>query len=515
MFLGILNKICRAKSFAVTKRSYVRFLVLHGIRNFIFVMLVTFRYFLATTLLVAVLTSCNQSQKVNFTTAPEVALDLDAIVKRGYINALVDNNSISYFIYKGQPMGYEYELLNLFAEHLNVDLKIQVTSGIDRAIDQLNKGEGDIIAFPLTVTKERNKYVAFSNPHFDSYQVLVQRKPDHWRRMTLDAINDTLIRNPVQLIGREVHVLAGSSFETRLEHLSEEIGGDILIRRDTASLESESLMRKVAMGEIDFTVADHMMARVNASYYPNLDISTPVGVAQQVAWAGRKNSPKLLEAMNEWLAGVKKEATFMVIYNRYFKSPRTSLVRMQSDYSSMGGNMLSPFDSLIRKGANTLGWDWRLLASLIYQESRFLPKGESWAGARGLMQLMPRTATEFGAFDLDDPRQSIDAGVGYLKFLDNYWLNKIPDMEERLKFVLASYNVGLSHVVDARKLAEKYGKDPQHWYDNVEFFLSRKSEPEFYRDPIVTAGYCKCEEPINYVRDILDRYEEYKIHIAS
>lgn len=205
----------------------------------------------------------------------------------------------------------------------------------------------------------------------------------------------------------------------------------------------------------------------------------------------------------------------MVIYNRYFKSPRTSLVRMQSDYSSMGGNMLSPFDSLIRRGANTLGWDWRLLASLIYQESRFLPQGESWAGARGLMQLMPRTATEFGAFDLDDPRQSIDAGVGYLKFLQDYWSKKVPDAEERLKFILASYNVGLSHVVDARKLAEKYGKDPQRWYEHVEFFLSRKSEPEYYRDPIVTAGYCKCEEPINYVRDILDRYEEYKIHIAS
>src|SRR5690606_36819661 len=173
-------------------------------------------------------------------------------------------------------------------------------------------------------------------------------------------------------------------------HLSEEIGGDIDIIRDTASLESESLIRKVAHGEIEYTIADQMLARVNASYYPDLDINTPVSVAQQVAWATRMNSPQLLEAINDWLVGIKKEATFMVIYNRYFKSPRTSAVRMRSEYSSMGGNMLSPFDSLIRQGANTLGWDWRLLASLIYQESRFLPNGESWAGAKGLMQLMPR-----------------------------------------------------------------------------------------------------------------------------
>ncbi|HEU5145784.1 MAG TPA: transporter substrate-binding domain-containing protein, partial [Chryseosolibacter sp.] len=417
--------------------------------------------------------------------------DLDEIIARGYINALVDNNSISYFIYKGQPMGYEYELLNLFAEHIGVDLKIKVTSGVDRAIDQLNKGEGDIIAFPLTITKERNKYVTFSNPHFNSHQVLVQRKPDNWRQMTLDAINDSVIRNPVNLIGKNVHVLAGSSFETRLKHLSEEIGGDVVIHADTTASESESLIRRVALGEIEYTVADHMIARVNASYYPNLDINTPISVAQQVAWATRKNSPKLLEEMNRWLGAIKKEATFMVIYNRYFKSPRTSLIRMKSEYSSMGGNMLSPFDSLIRQGADTLGWDWRLLASLIYQESRFLPKNESWAGARGLMQLMPRTANEFGAFDLDDPRQSISAGVGYLKFLDNYWRNKIADPGERLKFILASYNVGLSHVIDARRLAEKYGRDPQVWYGNVEYYLSQKSEPEFYRDPIVTAGYCK------------------------
>jgi membrane-bound lytic murein transglycosylase F len=459
--------------------------------------------------------ACERAPDTNFTASPEVDLDLEAIIERGYINALVDNNSVSYFIYKGEPMGYEYELLNLFAKHLGVDLKIKVTSGVDRAIDQLNRGEGDIIAFPLTITKERTKYVTFSRPHFNSYQVLVQRKPANWRQMTLDAIDDAVIRNPVDLIGKPVYVLAGSSFEQRLVHLSEEIGGDIDIIRDTASLESESLIRKVAHGEIEYTIADQMLARVNASYYPDLDINTPVSVAQQVAWATRMNSPQLLEAINDWLVGIKKEATFMVIYNRYFKSPRTSAVRMRSEYSSMGGNMLSPFDSLIRQGANTLGWDWRLLASLIYQESRFLPNGESWAGAKGLMQLMPRTANEFGAFDLEDPRQSIRAGVGYLNFLQNYWMNKIQDPNERLKFILASYNVGLSHVIDARRLAEKYGKDPQVWFDNVEYYLAQKSDPEFYRDPIVTAGYCKCEEPIGYVRDILARYEEYKIHIAS
>jgi membrane-bound lytic murein transglycosylase F len=428
---------------------------------------------------------------------------------------LVDNNSISYFIYKGQPMGYEYELLNLLARHLNVDLKIKVTSGVERAIDLLNTGQGDILAFPLTVTKDRTRYVSFTKPHFNTYQVLVQRKPDNWRRMGIDDINARLIRNPVDLVGKEVHVLPGTSFELRLKNLSEEIGGDIIIHRDTSSTESESLMRKVAFGDIPYTVSDHMMANVNASYYPNLDVNTPISVMQQVAWATRKNSPQLVEALNAWLSKIKKEATFMVIYSRYFKSPRTSLIRMKSDYSSLGGNKLSPFDDLIKQGAQQLGWDWRLLASLVYQESHFLPQGESWAGARGLMQLMPSTAKRFGAVNLDDPRQSIKAGVGYLKYLDKYWAKRVTDPAERLKFVLASYNAGLTHITDARKLARKHGKDPNLWNENVEYFLTKKSDPRFYRDPVVMAGYCKCEEPVNYVKDVLDRYDEYKIHIAS
>jgi membrane-bound lytic murein transglycosylase F len=473
------------------------------------------RYFVGVLMVFAACLSCNRPPVPNFTTNPEVEIDLQEIKKRGYINVLVDNNSLSYFIYKGQPMGYEYELLNLLAKEMDVALKIKVTSGIEQAIDQLNKGKADVLAFPLTITKDRTKYLNFTKAHFNTYQVLVQRKPDNWRRMNLDDITESLIRNPVELVGKEVFVLPGTSYELRLKNLSEEIGGDILIQRDTAAAESESLIRKVAMGEIPYTVADHMIANVNASYYPNLDVNTPISVLQQVAWATRKNSPKLQEEINRWLTKIKKEATFMVIYNRYFKSPRTSLIRMQSDYSSLGGNKLSPFDSLLRQGAVQLGWDWRLLASLVYQESHFRPKGESWAGARGLMQLMPRTAKQFGAINLDDPVQSIRAGVKYLKYLDKYWSKKITDPDERLKFILASYNVGLSHIIDARKLAEKHGRDPMVWADNVEFYLIKKSDPKFYRDPVVMAGYCKCEEPVNYVRDILERFDEYKIHIAS
>lgn len=493
------------------------FSVLEGIVTFASSMLARSRYFLTTGILLVMGFSCNSPQNNGFDSQPSVRHDLKSIQKRGYITALVDNNSVSYFIYKGRPMGYEYELLQMLAKRLNVRLTIKVTSGIERAMEQLNAGEGDILAYPLTINKPRKQWVAFTIPHFNTYQVLVQRKPKNWPSLTYDQIQDQLVRNPSELSGKEVHVIPGSSFEMHLNHLSEELGSDIRVKTDSSTAESESLIRKVALGEIDYTVADHTMAQVNAAYYPNLDVSTVLSLPQQIAWAVRKNSPELLTVVNDWLLTIKKEPTFMVVYNRYFRSPRTSLVRMKSEYFSYGGNKLSPYDDLIKEGAQRLGWDWRLLAALVYQESRFNPYGESWAGARGLMQLMPETARRFGAKNLNDPQQSLTAGVDFLKFLDDYWSKSVPDSSERLKFVLASYNAGLSHIVDAKNLTQKYGSDSDtaRWGNNVEAFLLKKSEVKFYRDPVVTAGYCKCEEPVHYIKDVLERYEEYCLHIKE
>ncbi|MCI0750291.1 MAG: transporter substrate-binding domain-containing protein [Flammeovirgaceae bacterium] len=464
-------------------------------------------------LFIQLITACQQNKNDKFSSKPEVEIDLDEIKKRGVLNVLIDNNSFSYFIYKGEPKGYEYELLQLLAKHLKVRLNIKVISGVENSIDQLNHGEGDILAFPMTVTKERRKFVSFTRAHFHTYQVLVQRKPDNWRTITQDEINKQLIRNPTELIGKEVHVMKASSFVNRLKSLSDEIGGDIIIKEDSVEFESESLVQRVVKGEIQYTVADHMIAMVNASYYPDLDVATPLSLPQQIAWATRKNSPELLKAVNAWLDEIKKEPTFMVIYNRYFKSPRSSRNRFKSDYSSLGGKKISKYDDIIKEEASRLGWDWRLLAAVIYEESRFQPKDESWAGARGLMQLMPATAREFGAENPDNPKQNIRAGVNYMKYLDRYWSKTVLDSLERLPFVLASYNVGLSHIIDARKLAEKYGDDPTVWKNHVEAYLLKKSEPKYFRDPLAVAGYCKCEEPVNYVRDVLSTFEEYKLHI--
>ena len=464
-------------------------------------------------LLVLLFCSCGAPEKEEerFAQKPLVRFDLSQIRKRGFITALVDNNSVSYFIYKGNSMGYEYELLKRLADELHVSLRIRLIVNIEEAIDLLNKGEGDVIAFPLTVTEERKQYMTFTKTHFVTSEVLIQKKSSGLTDSSQLAEQE-LIRNPAQLIGKDVYVKKGSSFKSRLQSLSAQVGGTINIIEDNDDEETEALIRKVALGEIKYTVNDQIFAAVNATYYPDLDIETEISESQQIAWAMRKNSPELLAATNRWLSKIKRQGTFRIIYKKYFNSPRTSLIRMNSDFSSISGGSLSRYDDQIKAGAELIGWDWRLLAALIYQESHFDPRAESWAGATGLMQLMPATLKQYRVHDVYNPDQNMNAGVRFLKYLDKLWSRTVKDSTERAKFVLASYNVGLSHVVDARNLARKYGKNPKLWEDHVEFYLLKKSNPKYYRDPVVRAGYCRCTGPVVYVKEVLQRYEEYRAH---
>ncbi|HXH19339.1 MAG TPA: transglycosylase SLT domain-containing protein, partial [Chitinophagales bacterium] len=164
--------------------------------------------------------------------------------------------------------------------------------------------------------------------------------------------------------------------------------------------------------------------------------------------------------------------------------------------------------------ARRIGWDWRLLAALIYEESQFDAASCSWAGAEGLMQLVTTTGLRFGALDLSNPEQNVMAGTAYLQYLETHWKD-IPDSAERMKFVLASYNVGEGHVRDAMRLAEKYGADPFRWEGNVAVYLVKKSQPKYYNDAAATSGYCRGTAAVTYVKQVLERYAHYRQRIEA
>lgn len=438
-----------------------------------------------------------------------VQLDLPAIKKRGYITAIVDNSSTGYFIYKGQSMGYEYELLQLLSKHLGVELKLKVIPSMEQAFKMLQLGEGDIVAYSLTITKARKKYFAFTNSHYSTRQVLVQRKPEGWRSMALHEIDRQMIRDPMQLMGKEVHVRKGSSYVERLQNLSHEIGGDIIIVEEERETETEEMILNLMNKKYDYIVADETVAKVNAAYYPDIDVQTAISFPQRIAWALRKNSPQLQMSINKWMKQMKKEPTFNVIYNRYFNNNRISAIRIKSDFHSRQGSGLSPYDTLLKLAADTLHWDWRLLASQMFQESRFEPNEKSWAGAVGLFQIMPETGAMYGYKDLYDPNENVKAAIAHINYLDKHWSKKVSDSVDRKKIILGSYNVGLGHILDARALARKYGEDDSKW-DVIAKYLLLKSKPEYYQDPVVKSGYARGSEPVQYVSHILNRYNQYK-----
>lgn len=438
--------------------------------------------------------------------------DLDKIKNRGKLIALTDNSSTSFYIYKGDSMGYEYELLNAFAKKIGVQLHMVVAKDMNKIFEQLNNNEVDIIAANLTVTKERLRQVDFTEPLMYVSQVLVQRKPYGWEHMTRNEINKKLVRNAIDLSGKSIHVRRGSSFYSRLVSLSEEIGEKINIIEVPGEYDTEQLISKVANGEIDYTVADENVALSNQTYYSNIDVGTPISFPQKIAWAVRKKSPLLVKELNNWVEERKNSQENILVYNKYFKTIKKTFSKGDdTKYLSYSNGIISEYDELIKLYSQKINWDWQLLASMIYQESRFSPSAKSWAGANGFMQLVPTTAKHYGLDTVNaTAEQSLRAGTSYILDLDRYWKNYIPDKPERIKFILASYNVGLGHVIDARNLALKYGKDPNSWYNNVEYMILQKSNPMIYNDPIVKCGYCRGQETFLYVREILNRYRHYK-----
>ncbi len=433
--------------------------------------------------------------------------DLPGILERGVLKATTDYNSTNYFIYRGQPMGFHLDLLKLFSRHIGVELEVFVSNDLNENFSCLMaEDECNIIAMDLTVTRSRRDLFSFTEPHSQTRQVLVQQRPEDWYNMRSSEVEDHLVRSQLDLAGKTIHVQKNSSHLIRLKNLMEEIGDTIYIVE--ADQETEQLIERVANGEIDYTVSDEHVAQVNQTYYANIDIQTPLSFPQNLSWAVRHDTPLLKEAIDEWMKEFKNTRQYSNLYNKYFQNPRSSYMA-QSQYHSLGGGRISVYDDYFRRFADIVGWDWRLIASLAFQESRFNNDAVSWAGAFGIMQLMPNTAAMYDVSMSSSPVENIVAGIKYLNWIDRRMEKIIPDEKERIKFVLASYNVGLGHVLDARRLAEKHGKDPDVWKDNVDYFVLNKSKPKYYLDPVVRHGYARGSEPYHYVTEILERFEHY------
>jgi membrane-bound lytic murein transglycosylase F len=421
----------------------------------------------------------------------EFILDKEGIQARGTLRVAVDNNSSSYYIYRGRRMGYEYELLLDLGKRLGVQVEFIVAADIDEAFSQLADGRVDLIAMNLQQNTDSKRVVSFTEPIGSMSTVLVGRE----KLLSWDSLGkDTVV------------VRKGAVYTKQLVQLKDslDLGFSILEVPD----HEEILLDRVAEMEVKWTVAEKTVAQTNATYYDELQLGLDVSKEGPVTWAIRSTSTDLLQLINTWLVD-NKEVFIYRTYAKYFLNSKNQYDRSTSEYSSLGGNQISVFDELIQDNAKSLGWDWRLLAALVYKESRFDTSALSYAGAQGLLQLMPVTLERFGVTNPNDPAESLGGGVRYLQYLDKFWLERVPETNERIKFILASYNIGQGHVEDAWRLTLKYRKNTQSWKD-VSYFLNLKSDPKYYRDPVVKSGYAKGHTAVNYVRDVLALFQSYK-----
>ena len=451
------------------------------------------------TLIVCVLTACGGRRHTAAEEAPPT--DLPAILERDTLVALTLYSSTSYFLYRGEPMGFQYELCRQFADSLGVELTVKVAASPEELMRKLLAGEGDIIAYNMNVTNERKDSLLFCGEETLSHQVLVQRGG----RKALKDVTD--------MPGKDIYIKP-DRYLMRLENLNKELGGGIRIhavREDSVS--EEDLIEQVARGQIDYTVCDNEVARVNKTYFTNLDISVSVSFAQRSSWAVRPDEPLLARAATEWFARNKTSKAYLASARRYFEQEKHIA---HGSILSIKDGKISRYDDLFRKYAAEIGWDWRLLASLAYAESNFNPDVVSWAGARGLMQLMPRTARAMGMppGKEADPEESIKAATIYIGRLDKSF-SGIEDKDERINFILASYNAGEGHVKDAVALARKYGADPARWKGNVEKYLKLKSHERYFNDEVCRNGYFRGEETCRFVSDIRERHRYYQEKIKS
>ena len=460
------------------------------------------RVLLISFVVISLSVSCGRSSRTNN------VYDLPQIIENDTLRVLTLNSSTSYFIYRDQPMGYHYEMISEFSQQHNLTPKIIVAENSNSMMELLKEGAADVIAYNMPVTNKMRDSILYCGMQEISHQVLVQRV-QHF---------DFMITDVTDLIGKKVTVVKDSRFHERIINLNNELGGGIIIEEingDTTLV--EDLIRMVSRGEIEYTIADDGLAKFNQTYFSNIDVHLPVSFDQRSSWIVRKDSPILADSLNKWFDRSVAQPAYLRIIKRYFEVAKGySDIHLPTFQSNLGEGVISPYDVYFRQYGKAVGLDWRLLASVSYQESTFNSEGSSWAGAKGLMGLMPATAASLGVDSgmIIDPEVNIKAGAEYLKKLIVLF-NFIEDNDERLKLALASYNGGIGHITDARALAEKYGADQNVWDGNVEKFIQLKRLEQYYNDPVCKNGYFRGDETVEYVRDVVERWRLLKEKIKE
>jgi membrane-bound lytic murein transglycosylase F len=426
--------------------------------------------------------------------------DLD-VIKGDTLRVLVLSDPLCYEARPKAVIGLEWELMERFARQHQIAVKPIPMDHLDSMVLALQQGRGDVILAQMTPRRDRRKYVAFTSPYRMVRPMLASLREDPLSKKGHVARSDT------------AEMSAWSPFADPDFHFDTQGRRRLPLQIDH-SITPEDLLLEVVLGKHGSTVITDARASYEAGRFPLLQFTGPIGPAQPLCFAVRKNAPGLLSALNNWLEKPEEREARTQFAKAYSNSiPNSGPMRPKK--ITLAGDRISPFDEYFRKSAQLLPWEWELLAAIAYKESRFDTVAISNMGAQGLMQIMPQTAARFGLAPNDHVKEHIRAAGEYLSKLDEMWRRAITDRDERLKFVLASYNAGPGHIIDAQRLAQKLGLDPNKWDQNVERAILLKAKPRYFMLPEMKNGYCIGSQVFNYVRDIVGMYHQLRTRPRS
>ncbi len=421
--------------------------------------------------------------------------DFDSIKQRRQLRLITRNNASTYFLWKNKLMGFEYELLKEFTKQEKINLKVLVANDFQQMTHWLEQGYGDVISAGLIQTPERSKLpISFSAPYLFVQEVIVQRKDDK---------DITSIQN---LDGRTFFVRKSSTYWGTLHKIQNQLRNEnkhFTINAVPESMETEEIIAKVIDGEYDLTLTDSNVIAIEKSWHNQLKASLSLTGERGQRWLVRNTDKQLLIKLNQFIKKEYKQLFYNVTYNKYFKNSRQLFDAKKRDNNNKS---ISAYDDLIKSLAKEYDFDWRLIAAQVNKESQFNPKAKSWAGAKGLLQVMPRTAREVSIKDLEKPENGLRAGIKYMRWIDDQLSSELP-ADVQVWFSLAAYNAGLGHLKDARNLATKEGLNADRWFGHVEKAFLLLSKPQYYKK--ARYGYVRGTEPVSYVKHIQALYELY------
>jgi len=417
--------------------------------------------------------------------------DLYGLKARKKLRLITTAGSGNCFFHNGHLAGFEYELLKRFARNNGMRLEVTVADSQAEMLDQLLAGKGDVIAAAAPAADlERSEGIKYTRPYNFAAPVVVGRTHDY----PLLDVRD--------LEGRYIVLPEESPYRVELERIRKR-GIHFEIIDAGPGMNAYKTLALVAGGDYDLAVIGSQQINTELGKHMNLKVHFSLDEPLPQAWVVRNADKQLLSALNAYMGREYRMAFYNVLYAKYIDKPG-NLSGLDSDLARV--NRLSPYDDIVHEYAEKYGFDWRLIVAQMYMESQFNPQALSGAGARGLMQLLPETASLLGIDDLSDPGLNIYGGIRYLDYLRRRFEQDVSP-EDRTWFTLAAYNAGYNRVKRARRLAASMGLDADRWFNHVEKAMLILSKPYTRNGDVVR--YCRCGQTASYVRDIKTLYNNY------